>query len=386
MIGNKKILMFIGGNAYPPNASGASTTLYNLLKGLDSSQLDVLTGQPVVTNSTSLPFQTARISRPVLSKLPLVWRLAVLEGIVRYIWVGLKLIPPGQYRRTLLVFPDTASIMAGYVVSLLRKLEFQVYLIDLLAESRLSKVEYILLKLLEKRLLRESHTVYCISRGVAEFYQNWVQREYVILPHGVVMDGHEGSVGRKSTRRDGVIAFAGNIHDISLDGLQNLVKAVKLIDELEITVQIYTDRRRSYLEETGLVDTFTNIEFIADLDELLDRLEQADILFSPVAFKPRYPHQAMTCFPTKTFDYVRANRPILVHAPANYFYTRYMQENQSALCVTSFKAEDLKAGILKLLKEKQLQADLVNNARMMVERHHDKQKIQERLIRNLFQS
>ena len=138
------------------------------------------------------------------------------------------------------------------------------------------------------------------------------------------------------------------------------------------------------MQRNALSDTFTHFEFISDLDELLQRLQQADILFSPVAFKPRYPYQAMTCFPTKTGDYIRANRPILVHAPADYFYTRYMEENQSALCVTSFKAEDLKAGILKLLKEKQLQADLVTNARMMIGKHHDKREIQDRLVSSLF--
>ena len=186
----QRVLMFVGGNGYPPGASGTSTILYNVLQGLDSSQLDVLTEEPVVTNSTSLPFQTTTMPRPLLSKLPLVWRLAFLEGILRYIWAGLRLTRAPRYRRTFLIFPDTASVIGGYIVSRLRNVENHVFLIDLLSDSRLNKVEYLLLKLFEKKLLQKSHTVYCMTRGVIEFYQRKVRREYGLLRHCVAVDGN----------------------------------------------------------------------------------------------------------------------------------------------------------------------------------------------------
>ena len=84
-----------------------------------------------------------------------------------------------------------------------------------------------------------------------------------------------------------MIVFAGQIHEISRDALQNLIRAVRLIDEPKVTVQIYTNRLESYLAEIDLLDDFVKTGFVADAVELERRLQQADILYSPVAFHSR---------------------------------------------------------------------------------------------------
>jgi hypothetical protein len=103
-----------------------------------------------------------------------------------------------------------------------------------------------------------------------------------------------------------------------------------------------------------------------------------------VAFHPRYPLQAATCFPTKTFDYIEARRPILVHAAADYAYTRYMCDHASAHIVSEFDPLALKNGVLELLSDSELQSQLVNNAVTLAQTHHHQGEIQKRFESYLF--
>lgn len=378
------VLFIVGGQAYPPSSSGAASILFNLLQGLDPVNIEVLTGEVLKPNSNFLPFKITRIPHPQISHDRWLWRLQVLEDILRYIQVGCRLTTAKRYDGLLLVFPDTGSFLAGYFIARLKKIKYQVYLIDLLADSRLNKLEWWLLRIYERKILEKAETVYCLNQGILEFYQSSVNREYALLPHCITLGSKSEEVIKNKDSKRKVIAFSGQIHNISLDALQNLIKAVRLIDEFDITVQIYTNRPRSYLQEQGLLEDFVEVGFISESDELLKKLQQADILFSPVVFEPRYPNQAMTCFPTKTFDYIQARKPILVHAPKNYFYTRYMTAHQAAFCATDFDPVTLKNCILEMLRDKKFQDRLVGNALVMVEKYHTMSEIQNRFVLNLF--
>ncbi|MFZ6031499.1 MAG: hypothetical protein ACOYYS_27625 [Chloroflexota bacterium] len=380
----EKVLLIVGAQAYPPNPSGASSILYNLLDGIEPEAIDVLSGEPAKTNSNTLPFEAVRISAPWLSHLKWLWRFQALEDILRYLMAGLRLTAQKKYQKIMLVFPDTGSFVAGYLVARLRGLKYQIYLIDLLSDSRLNKLEWLLLRFLEKQIIKEAEVVYSLSQGIVDFYQPAVQREYVLLPHCITLDKVNDVNWQKASTHKKTIIFSGQIHEISLDALQNLIRAVRLMDEYDISVQIYTNRPESFLREKGLLDDFVETGFVSGANELLEKLQQADILFSPIAFEPKYLNQARTCFPTKTFDYVRAHRPILVHAPTGYFYTQYMAANGSALCVTDFSPEYLKNGITALLNDNQLQKGMIASAVTMVEKHHATKKIQSRLIQHLF--
>ena len=378
------VLLSVGGSAFPPSSGGAATILYHLLHGIDRASLDVLTAEPFKPNSNTLRFPVTKIPKVRIEQIPGLWRIQTLERTLRYVQQGLKATASKTYDSMLLVFPDTAALIGGFLVARLRKIPFHVYLIDLLSDSRLNKTEWLLLRLFEKRILKQAQVVYSLSDGITAFYRQRVDREYVLLPHCIpALNGSVPALSERDRDRK-VIVFAGQIHEISRDALQNLIRAVRLIDAFEVGVQIFTNRSERFLQDNQLTDHFVETEFITDQDALAERLRQADILFSPVAFHTRYPHQAATCFPTKTFDYARARRPILVHAPADTFYVRYMEAYQSALCVTRFEPAALKEAIVRLLTEEPLQQHLVENAVAMIRRHHAQPVIQRRLVEHLF--
>jgi len=376
------------GEAYPPNVGGASAIIYNLLNSLDPEIIDILAGTPnnPKKNDRTLPFKVKRISKSwFLHKgFTFIWRFYIFENIVRYIYYGLKITSSKKYDRFLIIFPTTSSFIGGFFVACIRNIEFQIYLIDLLADSRLRKMEYFLLKLFERKILKKSHKVYSLNEGIVEFYKKVVEREYILLPHTADITKIDAVSLTKRESEEKVIVFSGQIHSISLDALQNLLRAVCLITEYSVKIQIFTNQPDHSLQEMGLLDSFVETRFISNYNELLEMQRRADILFSPVAFEPGYPKQAETCFPTKTFDYIKAERPILVHAPDHYYYTRYMDEHNSALIVSSFAPEELKKGILRLLTDKKLQHELIKNANIMVKKNHNRTELQSRLFNNLF--
>jgi len=384
---DKNILMFVG-STYPPNMGGASKILYDLLSGLDPNKIDVLAGklQNSKENDRKLLFKVKWIPVSWLLRkgFTAIWRFYLFEDTVRYIYHGLNITSSKKYDRIFLIFPSTSSFVGGYIVACLRNIPFQIYTIDLLANSRLHKLEYYLLKFFEKKILKKSHKVYVLNQSIVEFYNKLVEREYILLPHTADITKINDVSLSKRESKEKVIVFAGQIHSISLDALQNLIRAVRLITEYPVKIQIFTNQPDHVLKKMGLLNSFVETRFISDYDELLEMQRRADILFSPVAFDPRYPKQAETCFPTKTFDYIKAERPILVHAPDHYYYTRYMDEHNSALIVSSFAPEELKKGILRLLTDKKLQHELIKNANIMVKKNHNRTELQSRLFNNLF--
>lgn len=386
MVSEKKnVLMFVG-KGYPPGMSGSSTVIYNLFNGIDSTQIDVIAGYPQIKDDRKLAFKEKRIQESwfLKSTLPFLWRLYIIENIFRYIYYGLKITRSNNINRILLIFPGTSSFIGGYFVARIRNIEYQTYFFDLLSDSRRYILEYILLKLFEKKILRTSHKVYSLSDGLSKYYSKIVDREYILLPHTYIpMRNNEVTILNKNIEKKSIL-FAGQIHGISLDALQNLVKAVRKINQFEITVKILTNQSKEFLRNNGLMDDFVFCQFISDYDDFKTSQSEADILFSPVAFMPPYPKQAETCFPTKTLDYVNAGRPILVNAPENYFYTKYMTKYKCALVVSSFEPDELKKGIIRLLTDNKLQNKLIKNAKIMAEKNHNKTTIQKRLVENLF--
>jgi len=376
----KKTLLVVGGTAYPPYPGGAAAILYNLLKDLPASDFEVLTSIPNMSNDSTLSFDTVRLPASKLLIRPFVWRFQALVEIVRYFWKARQMLRNGKYHSVLLVFPETGSLLGGWLAARSVGINYDLYIIDLLADSRLNKTERLLLKIFEKAIIRQAKAVFCLNEGISDLYRSKVPRDFVWLPHTCPPPEYSPLVNHTIVHPK-TITFVGQIHEISRDALQNLIRAVRLIDEENVAVQLFTNASEDRLRMYGLLDDFVETEFFSDKRQLIERLRSSDILFSPVAFHSRYPLQANTCFPTKTFDYIQAQRPILVHAPADSFYFQYMKS--SGLLVGEYDPVILKEGILTLLRDQALQNRLVANATNLLRENHNFSTIRERFLNNL---
>lgn len=386
---NGKILMIVGGQAYPPSVGGTPSILYGLLKDIDPNRIDVLTedSHNAETNKT-LPFPTIRIPKSRLITVRILWHFHVVESAIRFFLKSFQLMRRNKYGSVLLLFPETAPLVGGWLATMFNKQIYDLYVIDLMADSRIYKIEWILLRLTENRMLKHARTVFSLTKGITDLYNQRVARDYISLPH-IATNIQPNAISDNTKRKDTniIITFSGQIHEISRDALQNLIQAVRLLHEtsdIRVTVQLFTNQSLESLEKTDLLDTFVKVKFFNSKEDLMAALRESTILFSPVAFNPRYPLQAETCFPTKTFDYIIAERPILVHGRASYFYTQYMRDSHSAYVVDEFDKESLKNGIIDLLNQPELQAELINNASHLAQNNHADDMIRQRFEEHVF--
>ncbi|MCL5125185.1 MAG: glycosyltransferase, partial [Deltaproteobacteria bacterium] len=184
------------------------------------------------------------------------------------------------------------------------------------------------------------------------------------------------------------IAYAGGVYQARLDSLMVVKQA---IDELNAQgfpskLLILGKNDPAQLTDWGIGGPNVSVRFIKDRSEFMGQLRRSDILLSTIAFKSAYPLQDQTCFPTKTFDYFLAGKPVLAVAPNHTAYGGYMKEHQSAIVVGSLNAEVIAEHIHQLATDMDQRRQLVDAGFAQLDTHHQRnvQPILQNVLRQDF--
>ena len=377
----KKILIVAGEQVWPPNIGGSCSVIFNLFNGIDEDMFHVLTSQNKELKKDSRKLKNKVFSFPPtrLSKLRLIWRLMFFENIIRYIYFGYRLIKNiKQYDKFLIIFPDTGSFIGGYILSIIFSKKFDIYLLDLLSETRELKFEKFILSIFEKKILNNAQNVFCMG-GIKDYYSKKYYREYIRLSH-CITDNYK--VYNKNYELN-TISYAGQIYGLSLDSLVVLVEALKLSRNNNISLKLYSNISYEELEKYNLNEDFVELAYIKDHNQLINRLSNSELLFSPIAFNSNYSDQSKTCFPAKTFDYIKAGRPIFIHARNDYYYSKYMKENNAAIISNSLEPNELMNDINMALGNKKLKRLVIQNAIKLLNKNHLSSPLQNKFIENI---
>ena len=376
----KNILIIAGMQSWPPSIGGTPTLMYNLFNGLDNSKFEVLTSSrnDEKTDDKKLSFKLHTFNTTKSSSLKFIWRFHFIEDIIRYFIAGYRvLINNEKYYRLFILYPDTGSIIAGYLLSKFFNIKYDVYLLDLLSESRINKIEKLLISSFQNRIIRDALNLYCLE-GVANYYSNYINRKYVVLNHCLP----DNIQIKKNLYKKNIISYAGQIHGISLDALQVLIKALGLGNR-NIHLKVFSNIDRKLIKQYKLEAENVSFHFVNNYNELINELSQSLFLYSPVSFDSPYPDQAFTCFPTKTFDYIIAGRPIFVHGPKNCHYTAYMRKYGSAFISNEREPEKLIKEIEYFINDENHHQILKQNAKIMLEEAHLSSHVQSMMLKKL---
>lgn len=366
--------------SWPPSVGGTPTQMYNLFNGLDDSQFEVLTCSRFdeVTDDKELNFKLHTFKTTKSSSLKFIWRFHFLEDIFRYFIAGYRVLKSNKkYYKLFILYPDTGSIIAGYILSKLFKIGYDIYLLDLLSESRTNKLEKLLVTFFQNSIIGHALNVFCLE-GVANYYSKYINRDYVVLNH-CLPDNIQ--IKNKSFEKD-LISFAGQIHGTSLDALQLLIKALGLGNK-NIHLKIFSNLNKKLIRQYKLEGENVSFHFAKNYNELINQLSQSSLLYSPVSFDSPYPDQANTCFPTKTFDYIIAGRPIFVHAPKDSHYTKYMRRYDLGFISNSTEPENLIKEIEYFINDEKCHQRLKKNSKIILEKAHLNSHVQSIMLKKL---
>jgi len=362
----------------PPSSRAAAQVTERLLEGIPEGRFAIIhSGQSDGTGANPSGFESYPVGSlgVLMAHIKDNWHFSSIAWYKSAVLHGLKVTENRSFDCILGWYPDTGFTLAAATVAAIRKIPLVLYFDDIYTE-RPSKIDLMFARLTEPLLLRQSKKLICLTQSMKEYYSARRGIEGVVIPHSVKSQ----DVVRAEKMRPPLevnppltITYAGGVYQPRLDSLLAVKEAVGQLNREGMGVKLYVlgknDPER--LAYCGLKEPYVLPRYIEDSSQFMNFLRDSDILLSTVAFRSPHPRQDRTCFPTKTFDYFLAGKPVLVVAPPKTEYARYMRKHRCAMVVESLNCQDIIQGIHRLVKDSLLRTKFVNEGFARLKAHQE---------------
>ena len=345
----------------PPEPSGSAIIIANLAKQFARGEM-VLTGErprrraPVEWRPEWPELVYAISGWPPERRGARWWRALQFPALVfRCWWLARK----HRCAAVVAVFPREAFLFAGYVTALWTGARLFPYFHNPYLECRSGLSRYVA-GWLQRRVFARAAHVFVMSDGMVELYR----RRYPFVRCSALPHSFNESIPSNAPppppRVPVRLAISGSINESNREATVRVCDAISQIGDASLT--LFSGTPRVFLQKLGLLREGVRHEAVSR-DELLVRLREADILVLAHGFQGAYaPEEYLTIFPTRTVEYLISGRPILAHAPAHCFLTRYLQGRDCALVITEPTTKALLEAITRLRTDAELRSRLVGNA------------------------
>lgn len=343
----------------PPSPAGTATIIGNLVKQFKRQEMLVLGAKGLNSPSISWSERWPTI-RHVTFMPPSSWRGARYIRWLQWPWLFLFTLLQvllGAYDVLLTVFSDDIYLLTGYLVSRLTKKPLYAYFHDVYLDS---DSESRLAHWLEPRVFAHAKHVFVMSEALRAYYQpTYLGQTITPLVH-TFNEPIPFDVSVPDVHLPLRLALLGNINVSNKDAVSRFAQLVSQRPDTYLT--IYSGSRHSVLDSVGLCGERVN-KTLVSRDVLLDELVKADVLLLPHGFRGNISDDDIqTIFPTRTIEYLISGRPILAHAPAGCFLTRFLQAHGCALVVTEPSVAALAEALARLQEDGALRQRLVDRA------------------------
>jgi glycosyltransferase involved in cell wall biosynthesis len=344
----------------PPDTSGSAIIALNLAQQFTREEMVVAgerpSGKPAVQWKSHWPeLIYVQSVWPITGRGLRWWRLMQFPLLL---WRCLRIIRRHRVDRIVAVYPKTLFLFAGYLAARLTGCRLFAYLHN--TYDGLSGADLRISAWVHDLVFRRAEHVFVMSRGMSELFQRRfpaVKQTPLVHSFNEPIPEFQEPPPVGSPLR---LVFCGNLATCA-DAAGRLVEAIAHTPDASLSV--LSGDAPARLRALGLLRPGTSCEAVSR-DAVLGRLRQADIVLLPHNFT--YPPSAkddfLTIFPTKTIEYLISGRPILAHAPAGCFLTRFLQENDCAMVVDRPELNALTAAIERLRSDAALRCRLVRAA------------------------
>ncbi|WP_447603649.1 hypothetical protein [Nitrospira sp. Nam80] len=215
---------------------------------------------------------------------------------------------------------------------------------------------------LQAKVFYHARHVFVMSQGMVDLYRERYPHvtRCSALVHSFNDDIPEAPAFSPPGARDPVrVTLSGNINASCVDAA---VRSCAALAQLNGRLTVLSGTPRAYLQQLGILREGVQYETVSR-DDIVRRLGEADIVLLAHGFTgPLSQEEYRTIFPTRTIEYLICGRPILLHAPADCYLTRFMEQYRCALIVNEPRVESVRAGIRRLSEDADLRITLVRQA------------------------
>jgi len=265
------------------------------------------------------------------------------------------------------------TMLSVYWLHRLTHLPFRLFMFDIYKGNDFFFPGNLIAPWLEPKLMRQAEMIIVNNEGTRQFYikryGDWIVDKIQMVYNSSDPSAYLALQSPYHPAPPYTILFTGSIYWPQIRSLQNLIKAVNQLDDLDIRVKLYAPHSPDYIASYGLSGPRIDIS-VASPAEMAQIQSRADILFLPLSWGTKSPGIIGTATPGKLTDYLVAGRPILVHAPEWSHLSQYARENNFALVIDQEDTEQLKNGIRKLLTDAPYANQLIENAKDTFQRNH----------------
>lgn len=353
----------------PPLPTGSAVIVGNLARQFGAEEMVVAGEKPYGGPRVHWRDEWPRIVH-VAHELPTHWRGSRWwrrVQVVGMLWRSLRLVRRFRCSAVMVVFPNEEFLLVGYLTALWRRLPLFAYFHNTYLENRRGLSRRFACWLQSQVFLKSRH-VFVMSEGMVELYR----RNYPGLKCSALVHSFNEDLPAKANlpepHRPLRLTISGNINESCREAAVRFADAIAQMAGASLTILSGTPE--SLLREIGMLRDGTHYATVSR-DELVGRLQQADIVVLPHGFAGDLsPDELATMFPTKTIEYLICGRPILAHAPPDCFLTRFLKQHQCALVVDTPSVPALIDAVERLKADERLRARLVERALRTAEMFH----------------
>jgi len=354
--GGKRIL--ISTQSFPPMTGGTPVILYELLRHLPREAF-------IAVHGTSDPFSMAGEDLGIERKMVLFAGSPKWTLRLRRRWPGLytrmirpqieRLAKEHKVQRIYAHFPSPCFMIAAWQVAEKLNLPLTVYF-DILWEESDRAAGAPLARKYEKRIVQRADSRFAITEFAAEHLSRKHDVPFELIPHTIDVGNLPTGLRPLPAGAEPVVHFSGGIYPrMNQDAIARLVEAAGL-SRHRPSLDLCTPCLPRGLDRQRLKTRYLS------RDGLMAAQSQSDILYLPQAFESGRPVMIRHNFPTKTMEYLRSGRPILVHSPADSYLTWLARREGFALVVDRPDVRELADAVDRLIEDQELQGRLVERA------------------------
>jgi len=360
-------------NILPPSHTAHAAILHRLLRGRDPETYCLLSGRDYVNTphdewSERLPgryyhLQSLRLTRGYrfgmkalrihLNHLLDVQRVVLIARILRRERCGAVVACTGG--------DEIADFAAAYLASRIVRIPFFAYLLDQFSHMVNFGMGTTILRHLEPAMMKGAAGVIVPNEFLADDVRRQFGIEPVLIHNPIDLSLYEQARGETSSGDECRIVYTGDVGALHFSAFRNLLTAIETLD-FPAKLHLYSVADREVLEKNGIKGPVV-FHGQRPLHEMPAIQSNADILFLPLALDSQHPNIVRTAAPGKMGEYLAANRPILVHAPADSFLEWYFRDHECGLVIDRDDPNALADAIRRLMSDAALRQSVSERAR-----------------------
>jgi glycosyltransferase involved in cell wall biosynthesis len=182
------------------------------------------------------------------------------------------------------------------------------------------------------------------------------------------------------------MVYTGAIYHVNFDAFRVLIYAIDRLEELDITLQLYTAQPKEFIEAEGICGRNVELHQHFPPSEINIAQINADILFIPFSFKKEMKMIVKTSAPGKFADYLASGRPIFAVVPEESFVDRYLKKYQCGVSINSVNPERVADELKRLIEDISLRQNISENAVKRAHADFSPKKSQETFLKTLERS